>query len=298
MAQRDGYSFGNEAHTAEYFEQYESTINNGEARIPICFVIDTSSSMSIVINDKSETKQVRGTGRNEDGNYVVKVVPAYDGVTLVTRMEELQTVFSKMLSKMSSNDILSKSAEICIITFDLFADCYAEFTDLNRISPNSPSNIRIGRDCTNVSKGIRMALERLDRQQAMNSSAGNDFYKPVLILMSDGQATDGRDAELARQEVRQRSEDEKLNVIPIGIGRAIDEKWLRGLSRDSRVYHMNTDREFEEVFEEITRHIRLTTMVISVDEDENNMANDVQDDVANTWYGQNHESLLEAFMNS
>ena len=296
MPQRDDYSFGNEAHTAEYYEQYASTINNGEARIPICFVIDTSSSMNIVINDKSETKEVRGTGRNKDGNYVVRVVPAYDWVTLVTRMEELQTVFSKMLSKMRSNDILSKSAEICIITFDLFADCYVEFTDLNRISPNSPNNLRVGRDSTNVSKGIRMALERIDRQQVMTSSAVNDFYKPVLILMSDGQATDGRDAEIARQEVRQRSEEEKLNVIPIGIGRGIDEKWLRGLSRDSRVYHMNTDREFEEVFEEITRRIQNTAPVIPLDENENNMANDAQDDVANTLYGQDYESFLEAFL--
>ena len=298
MAQRDSYSFGNEAHTAEYFEQYESTIDNGEARIPICFCIDTSTSMNIVINDKSELKEVRGTSRSSDGNSVVTVEPKYPWVKLVTRMQELQTVFSKMLSKMRTNDILSKSAEICIVTFDLFADCYAEFTDLSRISPNSPNNIRVGRDSTNVSKGIRMALERLDRQQAMNSNAGNDFYKPVLILMSDGQATDGQDAERAREVVRQRSEDGKINVIPIGIGRGIDEKWLRGLSRDSRVYHMNTDHEFEEVFEEITRRIRLTTMVISVDEDESNMANDVQDDVASTQYGQDYESFLEAFMNS
>ena len=143
-----------------------------------------------------------------------------------------------------------------------------------------------------------MALERLDQQQLMNSNAGNDSYKPVLIFMSDGQPTDGRDAELARQEVRQRSEDGKLNVIPIGIGNGIDERWLRGLSRDSKVYHMNKDRDFEEVFEEITKKIQRTTMVISVDEDEKNMANDIQEDVASTQYGQDYESFLEDFMNS
>lgn len=298
MGQRDNYPYGGEAHTAEYFAQYESTISNGEARIPICFCVDTSSSMNIVINDKSELREVRGTSRSRDGNSVITVEPRYSWVTLVTRLEELQTVFSKMIAKMQSNDILSKSAVICIVTFDLFADCYAEFTDLGRVSPDTPKSIRIGQDRTNASKGLRMALERLDQQQLMNSNAGNESYKPVLVFMSDGQATDGKEAELARQEVRQRSEDGKLNVIPIGIGKGIDERWLRGLSRESKVYHMDTDRDFEEVFEEITKRIQWTTTVISVDEDENNMANEVQDNVASTQYGQDYESFLEAFMNS
>lgn len=298
MGQRDNYSYGGEAHTAEYYAQYESTISNGEARIPICICVDTSSSMSIIINDKSEVKEIKGTSRSDDGYNVVSVEPKYPWIKLVTRMQELQTVFSKMLTKMRANDIIARSAVICIVTFDLFADCYSEFTDISRISPNSPNNIRIGKDRTNVSKGLRMALDRLDQQQLMNSNAGNDSYKPVLIFMSDGQATDGEDAERARQEVRQRSEENRLNVIPIGIGNGIDERWLRGLSRESKVYHMNTDREFEEVFEEITKKIQRTTMVISVDEDEQNMANEAQEDMASTQYGQDYESFLADFMNS
>jgi len=39
-------------------------------------------------------------------------------------------------------------------------------------------------------------------------------------------------------------------------------------------------------------------MVISVDEDEGNMANDAQDGVASTQYGQDYESFLDEFMNS
>lgn len=298
MAERDHHSYGGEAHTAEYYAQYESTISNGEARLSICFCVDTSSSMSIVINDKSEVKEIQGTSRSDDGNNVVSVEPKYPWVKLVTRMEELQAVFSKMLEKMQANDIIARSAVICIITFDQFADCYAEFTDLSRISPQIPKHIHIGRERTNMAKGLNMALERLDQQQMMNSNAGNDSYKPVLIFMSDGQATDGPAAEQARMEVRQRSEDNKLNVIPIGIGNGIDERWLRGLSRESRVYRMNKDRDFEEVFEEITKKIQRTTMVISTDEDEQNMANEAQEDIASTQYGQDYENFLEDFMNS
>ena len=288
MGHRDSYIYSGEAYTAEEYAQRESIISNGEARIPICFCVDTSSSMSIVINDKSEIREVRGTNRYDDGNNVVSVKPKYEDVKLVTRMQELQKVLCTMLDKMRSNDIIAKSAVICIITFDLFADPYIEFTDIGKIHLES---LCIGRDRTNAAKGLKMALGRIDKWMHTNSDAGNDTYKPVLIFMSDGQATDG-------QEVRQRSEGNELNVIPIGIGNGIDERWLRGLSRESKVYYMNTDRDFEEVFAEITKKIQRLPYVIPLDESEQNIANYVQEGVASTQYGQDYNSFLEEFMNA
>ena len=44
MGQFDNNGQGGGAHTADYYAQYESTITNGEARIPICICVDTSTS--------------------------------------------------------------------------------------------------------------------------------------------------------------------------------------------------------------------------------------------------------------
>lgn len=298
MAQKNHYSDNRDAYTQDYFKQYESTISNGEARIRICFCVDTSKSMNIIINDPSDVREIRGTEGNSDGNSVISVEPRYPWVKLVTRLEELRKVFGTMLTKMKSNDVISNAATICIITFDLFADCYMEFTDIRRISPERPAQIRIGKDRTNVAKGLRMALDRLDQQQRLNDDAGNESYRPVLVFMSDGLPTDGFEAEKISQEVRQRSESGKLNVIPIGIGKGIDERWLRSLSKDSKVYHMNNDREFEEVFEIITKKIWSATMVIATDEDERNMAYQVQEGVANTMYGADNSLSLSDFLNA
>ena len=116
--------------------------------------------------------------------------------------------------------------------------------------------------------------------------------------MSDGDPTDGEYGDRLRTEVRQRSEDGKLNVIPVGIGSGINERFLRSMSKDSRVYRMDTDKEFEQVFDEITRKIHNTTMVISMDEGESNMANQAQENVPNTQYGVSCEDFLEDFLNS
>ncbi len=289
--------FSEAYYTAEYYDQYESTILSGNARIPICFCVDTSSSMRIIINDPSDCIVEEGTARNDDGGQVVSVRPK-PGVKLVTRMEELQNVLSNMLQKMRQDEILSGSAAVCIVTFDQYADCYVEFTDLDRVHPNCPYQICVNKAETNAAKGLEMALDRLKRQQEMNAGAGNDSYRPVLIFLSDGNPTDGKEAERLRQEIRRRSEDGELQVIPVGIGRGIDERWLMGLSGENTVYHMNTDREFEKVFSEITRKIRRTTMVMAADEDDSEylMAADVREDLPSTCYGRDHSEFLKAFL--
>jgi uncharacterized protein YegL len=153
---------------------------------------------------------------------------------------------------------------------------------------------------TNVSKGIKMSLERLDQQAAMNSNAGNDSYKPVLILMSDGEPTDSIEAEKAREQVRQRSDEGKINVIPISIGAGVrGENWLKSLSCKSRVYRMNCLKDFEDVFSEIKERIHMIASVVSTDEDEQDISVNIPKDVDNSIYGKDtSDDILNDFLNS
>lgn len=273
------------AYTHAYYEQYNNIISNGEARIPICFCIDTSSSMNFYTSD-SEVIRDESSKHIEDGKTVYYAKPKPGGRTS-TLIKELKNVFSRMITRMRQNDILSRSAVICIIQFDQFADCYSEFTDISRLSSDCLTNIDTRADSTNIARGLRMCLNRLDKQMEMIVAAGNDNYKPVLIIMSDGSPTDGKDAEEAKTIVRQRAEDGKLNVIPIGIGSGFDRNWLRSLSAESRVYNMSAEYEFNLVFDEITRRIQRTASVIAADEDNDPLGADSADiNLETTKYGQ------------
>lgn len=286
------------AYTAEYFDQYNNTINNGEARIPICICVDTSRSMHFLLNPPEQLiyKNQSGVVDGQEVTYVeVKA-----GYKEITKMSRLQEVLCNMFSNMKLDDVISRSAVICIITFNQFADCYVEFTDINKIDTYSPNRIQLGKDITNVSKGIRMSLERLDQQVSMNSNAGNDSYKPVLIFMSDGVPSDTIEAEQAKEQVRQRSEEGKLNVIPISIGAGSKgECWLKGLSRKSRVYRMNCLKDFEDVFTEIKERIHMTAAVVSTDEYEPDIDVSIPKDADNSNYGKVvTEDILQAFLDS
>lgn len=264
-----------EAYTAEYYEQHDRMTASSEARVPICFCVDVSWSMSIITNPESELI-ARGDMRARDGVDHLRSVELKPGVRRRTRLTDLQDVLKEMLNKMRHIPVLRRSALCSIVTFSQFADCEMEFTDLSDISPYTIERLKVGSDVTNVSKGIEMALERLDRYTRDARNAGNDSYKPVLIFMSDGNPTDGAQADKAGRAVRDRSENGTLKVVPIAIGGA-DESWLRRLSKGNEVYRMNNDAEYRRVFDLITRRVEYAASVISADENlvaENAMTDD------------------------
>lgn len=291
----------NKAYTADYFAQYDSTINNGEARIPICFCIDTSASMGFITNRPEDFVEKAGSEHMVDGNKAVSV-DFLPGRTPRYRWQELQRVLQKMLIRMKQNPIISNAAVISVITFDRFADCVVEFSDIQRLNPERVTQgvrARSGSNDTNAGRGLSMALERLDQFKRMNSDAGNESYKPVLIFMSDGQPTDRAEAEQLGNTVRERSEGDKLNVIPIAIGREVDESWMRHLSKDSYVYHMNYEDEFDKVFDIITRRITYTAMVIPVDESLHKAGAQLPQEGASSQYGEatDIEDVFEELLN-
>ncbi len=276
-----------DAFTSEYYTQYNSTISSGETRIPICFCIDISTSMRFITNRDSDFTYDDTPAYTTDGSDNVRNITMLPGKQPHRRIDEVKRVLKIMLHRMRQIPILNNSAVISVITFSRFADCVVEFSELRNISDKIIDDIKTDADQTNAAKGINMTLERLDSISRIIRDAGNESYKPVFIFMSDGNPTDGEQAKRAGYELRQRAEDGKLNVIPIAIGGGLDERWIRQMSKDSRVYHMEHEEEFDEVFKTITSRISRTATVISVDE---TLISDMdyenyEDDVASSQYG-------------
>lgn len=279
-----------DAFTTEYYAQYNSTISSGETRIPICFCIDVSSSMHFLTNKAEDFTYDDGPSYSEDGSDNVRNVTMKPGCEAHYRIDEVKRVLKLMIYRMSLIPILKHSAVVSIVTFSRFADCVVEFSELNNIPNRVIDRITTDADQTNAAKGIKMALERLDSIGKIIKDAGNESYKPVFIFMSDGNPTDGEAARKAGYEVRQRSEDGKLNVIPIAIGMEREnETWLRQLSKDSYVYHMEHEDDFDAVFDKIASKINKTATVISVDESLMGKPdfddNDMEDNTASSKYG-------------
>ncbi len=274
-----------EAFTDEYYTQYDSTISSGETRIPICFCIDVSSSMRFLTNRREDFTYDSNHGFSEDGIDNVREVTMRPGKVAHQRIDEVKRVLKRMLSRMRQSSVLRNSAVLSIVTFSRFADCIVEFSELDHIKDRMIDKIQTDKKFTNAAKGIRMTLDRLDSISRVIRDAGNESYRPVFIFMSDGQPTDGQASKDAGDEVRERSEEGKLNVIPIAIGTdRQNETWLKQLSKDNHVYHMEHEDEFDRVFNMIASRISKTVAVISVDEAIDDSKED-SEEVASSRYG-------------
>ena len=294
--------FENEAYTSAHFSQYNSTITNGEARIPICFCIDTSKSMNFVTNPDNELIRTSSASHSVDGVQNVVYVDPKPGYKLRHRIDEVRRVLDRMLDRMRLDSRIANAVTVCIVTFDRWADCLVEFSDVHAISRGAIEKLEVGEDITNASKGIDMALARIDQFRRMNSQAGNESYRPVLVFMSDGSVSGDPNANAARREVRERSETDRLNVIPIGIGRSADEGWMRQMSKDAHVFHMEQQAEFDRVFSIITQRIERTAKALTLDEglaeESADAPEPVRGDEVSTAYGAgSDDETLQFFLN-
>ena len=237
-----------EAYTADVYDQMNSSERNGEARIPICFCVDTSRSMDKII--AGDWIKVGGT-RTVDGQQVISIKQKHGGKPIVSRIDELKRVMKKMLQKLKENSRTRNSASVSIITFDEFAECVMEFRDVEAVSIDRVSYLRTGVDRTSLVRGIQMSLERIDDQNRMNEGFGNHTYRPILVILSDGIPTDRtNDLVEARRTVRERIENNDLYVMPIGIGDFNSDN-LRMFSGESRVFNMQSEKDFDAIFDMI-----------------------------------------------
>lgn len=258
------------AYTVDVYSQLNSLIHSSEDRIPICFCIDVSGTMGIITNRPNEYT-VTNREFMRDGVPQVSVKMNINPRTgreyeAHHRIDELKRVLYVMLDKMCAIPSIRDSAIVYIVTFSEFAQTVIGPKKCNEVSKSLiDERIQIEADFTESARGINLSLEKIDFMIRAIEDANLSSYPPVLIFMSDGIPTDGREANEAGKELYNRSQNHELKVIPIAIGDDLNLNWMRSLTNDSKVYTMKYDNEFDEVFEVIRKRIVDTTVVMPMD---------------------------------
>ena len=259
-----------EAYTQEYFNQHNKIINNGAARLPICFCIDVSRSMRGLLNNKEEyTIQHKYYG-TIDGIESANVVQMKDGFKPVYRIDHLKATLYYFLEKMSKIDSINESAIISIITFAEYANCIKDFSELKAIKFEDVKAIKVSEvfsDGTCMSKGIKMALNKLDEISRSIKAAGNECYKPILVFMSDGIPTDANETKDAIRELKNRIEKNEIMVIPISLGPETKESTcLDEMSSINEVLYAWKKEAYSNFMHRIKQIVQRKTSVVAADE--------------------------------
>ena len=153
-------------------------VNNPNPRMPVTLLLDTSYSM-----DKEPIARLNS------------------GVSL-------------FLDSLREDELTRHSVETSIISFNSTVECKNDFALVDEISFQSLK--ASGNTC--MGEGLMAAIHHLEKRKAKYKSAGIDYYQPMLIVMSDGQANgDKKVLEEAIAQIDLLKKQRKLTVVAIGI---------------------------------------------------------------------------------
>lgn len=162
---------------------------NGGIKLPVCLILDKSGSMA----DKARSS--RG---------------------MVVKIDELNNNIQELFKTIRNDSNARLMSDICLI------GCGGESPEvINGYASVDQITFRpltaSGR--TPLGASVELALDLLQKRRNYYRSAGIEHYKPILMIMSDGQPTE---QESVVYKAAQRCSDmvttEGLKVLPIGIG--------------------------------------------------------------------------------
>lgn len=223
--------------------------NNTNARLPVLFLLDASSSMNGIVRGDNEhiLRQEYSDGIN--WNIIT-------GDNIVTRMDELNTGLQRFVSDILADPLAKLAADVAVITFARTTATVKEFGPIRE----SDSRLKITTSQENetlLGEAVKLALTELDRRKRTYQEHGVEYYQPWLVVMTDGVSTSTCHREL-EERLKELAAQRKLSVFVFGIGRA-DLSELSCISPGRLPMQIN-DQKFTELFSWLSRSVRMVSM--------------------------------------
>ena len=223
--------------------------NNTNARLPVLFLLDASSSMNGIV--RGDHQQVLRQEHSDGINWNIVT-----GDNLVTRMDELNTGLQRFISDILADPLAKLAADVVVITFARTTTTVKEFGPIRE----SDSELRITTSQENetlLGEAVELALTELDSRKRTYREHGVEYYQPWLIVMTDGVPTSTRHREL-KERLKELSASRKLSVFVFSIGN-VDMSELSCISPGRPPMQIN-DQKFTELFAWLSRSIRMVSM--------------------------------------
>ena len=223
--------------------------NNTNARLPVLFLLDASSSMNGIV--RGDTQHILRQEHSDGINWNIVT-----GDNLVTRMDELNTGLQRFISDILADPLAKLAADVAVITFARTTTTVKEFGPIRE----SDSELKITTSRENetlLGEAVELALTELYRRKRTYWEHGVEYYQPWLIVMTDGVPTSTRHREL-QERLKELSASRKLSVFVFGIGNA-DMSELSCISPGRSPMQIN-EQKFPELFAWLSRSIRMVSM--------------------------------------
>ena len=163
------------------------------------------------------------------------------------KIQQLNNGIKLFYDSIKNDEYTVCSAEIAIVTFGEFpaaARCVRDFSTVD-LQEDPPELVADG--YTPLGEGVNLALDLIEKRKAQYKANGVSYYRPILIIMSDGKPEGHDPAELTRAYTRvaEMTSQKKVLLLPISIG--TEDNPALAAFMNGQVFHMK-DGCFKDFF--------------------------------------------------
>jgi uncharacterized protein YegL len=178
--------------------------SNYEQKCLCVLVLDVSGSMRAVIGG-----DLRYTGQTEmiDG----KLYSIVEGGT--AKIDELNNGLQDFYHEISEDDTTSQRLEISLITFNDIVTTVQE----PALVENFTMPVLTADGETALVDAVNEAIKKVQARKDWYKSTGQNYYRPWIILMTDGEPDKGQDVAGLAKRIKADTEARKYAFLPIGV---------------------------------------------------------------------------------
>lgn len=185
---------------------------------------------------------------------VVLVLDASSSMNQNDAVNQLNQGVEFLGEALLTDKIAKHSVELAIVTFADKAEVHLDFTPISD-EPFIPKIL--GDGLTSMGEAIELAMGILEERKNYYKSTSQHYYQPMMILLTDGMATD--DISTASKLTKKAESEGKLTLFAIGCGKGIDESELKRLSNRDMIIGVQSPKYFQDMFEWISNSIKAIT---------------------------------------
>ena len=181
---------------------------NYEQKCLCVLVLDTSGSMNEIVDDSNTVS----TGRQAfiDG----KMYNIVEGG--ISKLDNLNSGLREFYDEISNDETTSQRLEIAIITFNDVAVC----TQTPALISNMEMPTLEANGDTALVDAVNEAIDLVADRKAWYKSTNQTYYRPWIILMTDGEPNQGQDVDTLSVRIKKDCADKRYAFLPIGVDNA------------------------------------------------------------------------------
>jgi uncharacterized protein YegL len=192
----------------------------------------TQSGWAVELNDE-----------NPDPRVACVVLADVSGSMQGAPIAALERGYAAFTHYLNNDPLASKRVEVAVVTFGSAATVLVPMQEARALYPTSFTASGL----TNMAAGIHLALDIIDDRKAAYKAAGLQYYRPWILLLTDGQANSrGFDEAIARLNATEAARG--VTVFAVGAGPNVDWQQLSRVSVQRSPAPLD-GLKYEELFE-------------------------------------------------